>query len=282
MRNSLAAAVFAIGAVGACSSACVDIVGANLDNKYVEREEKRFTTHGKPEVALSTFDGSIEIRSWDKAEVEVIVEKRGADKSAISEIEILSEQSGNRISVDARIPESHRFGVHFGRSPSAKLIVTLPPSSDVLAKSGDGSVDIDGVTGRVELRSGDGSIRARQLAGDVTVHTGDGSIALDGKFSTLNAHSGDGSITIHAAAGSSAGGDWQVTTGDGSVTLEIPDGFNGELDAHTGDGRVHVNDVVVSNVLGELERNTVRGRLGSGGHAVRVRTGDGSIILRKS
>jgi len=279
MRKAIAAAILAFGA---CTAACVDIVGANLDNKYVEREEKRFTTQARPEVVLSTFDGSIEVRSWDKAEVEVIIEKRGADKSVTSEIETQAEQSGNRITVDARIPKGHSFGFHFGRSPSAKLIVTVPTSSNVVAKSGDGSVDVEGVTGRVELRSGDGSIRARQLAGDVTAHTGDGSIALDGKFSALNAHSGDGSIKIHAADGSSAGGDWEVTTGDGSVTLEIPDGFNGELDAHTGDGRVRVNDVVVSNVTGEVERNTVRGRLGSGGHAVRVRTGDGSITLRKS
>ena len=105
MRKTIAAAVFAIGAIGACSTACVDIVGANLDSKYVEREEKRFTTHGKPEVALSTFDGSIEIRSWDKAEVEVIVEKRGADKAAIAGIEIQRNQSGSRISVDAKIPK---------------------------------------------------------------------------------------------------------------------------------------------------------------------------------
>ncbi|PYQ83022.1 MAG: hypothetical protein DMG03_15655, partial [Acidobacteria bacterium] len=95
-------------------------------------------------------------------------------------------------------------------------------------------------------------------------------------------HSGDGSVRIHAAPGSTAASDWDISTGDGSITLEIPDGFGAELDAHTGDGRIHVNEITLSNVTGEIRRNTVRGRLGSGGSAVRLRTGDGSITLRRS
>jgi DUF4097 and DUF4098 domain-containing protein YvlB len=264
----------------ACS-ACVDLVSARMDARYVEREEKRFQTSGKPEVTLGTFDGSIEIRPWDKAEVEVVVEKRGADKNSIAELQIEATQSGDRISVEVKNPH-RRTGIHFGPSPSAKLIVSLPASSDVTARSGDGSIDVERLAGRIELRSGDGSIRARDLAGDVTVQTGDGSIALDGKFSAVRARSGDGSVRVHAAPGTSAGADWDISTGDGSVTLEIPDGFNAELDAHTGDGGVHVEDVAVSNVTGEIRRNSIRGRLGSGGHEVRVRTGDGSITVRRS
>jgi putative adhesin len=264
----------------ACSG-CIDLVGAHVEGRYVEREEKRFQLGGKPAVALSTFDGSIEIRPWDRTEVEVIIEKRGADKSAIGDIEVTATQTGDKIVVDVKQPHK-RTGLHFGPSPSAKLIVSLPASSDVVAKSGDGSIDVERVGGRIDLRSGDGTIRARDLTGEVTVQTGDGSISLDGKFSGVRAHSGDGSVSIHAAPGTDASTDWDISTGDGSVTLEIPDGFNGELDAHTGDGSVSVEGVTVSNVTGEIRRNTVRGRLGSGGHEVRVRTGDGSIRIRRS
>jgi len=138
------------------------------------------------------------------------------------------------------------------------------------------------VTGRVELNSGDGSIRARDLTGDVNVHTGDGSVALEGRFAALKATTGDGSVRIHVAEGSSPTDDWIVTTGDGSITLEIPDGFNGDLDAHTGDGRVRTENVTVSNVVGEMRRNALKGRLGAGGKLLKLRTGDGSITLRRS
>lgn len=273
--------VLVIATLLTCSG-CIDLVGArDDDSKVVERDEKRFSVTGKPEVTLSTFDGSIEIRSWDKAEVAVTIEKSGPTKESLADLTVDATQTGNRVNVEVR-SRHNRMGWHIGGSPHAKLIVSVPATSDIVAKSGDGSIDVERVAGHVELGSGDGSIHARDVSGDVNVHTGDGSIALYGKFAGLRARSGDGSVRIHAAPGSSAPGDWDVTTGDGSITLEIPDDFNGELDVHTGDGRVSVEDVTVSNVSGEMRRNALKGRVGSGGRLVRLRTGDGSITLRKS
>jgi hypothetical protein len=107
-------------------------------------------------------------------------------------------------------------------------------------------------------------------------------VTLSGKLTSLRAHTGDGSVTVRADQGSTAGGDWDITTGDGSVTLTIPDGFGAELDAHTGDGGIRTEELTVSNVTGQISRNSLRGRLGGGGHNLRVRTGDGSITIRRS
>ena len=293
MSKQLAGAAVALMLV--VGPACVEITGLA---RFVDREEKRFTVSGKPTVSVSTFDGSIEIRASDRQEVVVTIERRAASKEEADRMEIHAEQNGNRVTVDVRMPKmAHAFGFH--QSASAMLIVTLPASSDVEAHSGDGSIDIERVNGTVDLRSGDGSIDGRELSGSVKAHTGDGSIKLvgvngavdadtgdgsinaEGRFSSMRARSGDGSVTIRAAAGSSASDEWSISTGDGSVVLEVPDGFGGELDAHTGDGGIDVHDVTLSNVTGRISRDTLRGRLGSGGAAVKVRTGDGTITLRK-
>jgi len=264
------------------ASGCVDIVSADF-NKYVERDEKHFTVSGKPDIALATFDGSIEIRPWDKTDVQVVVEKRGRDQDDVRAIEVKTEQHGNRIEVTVTEPRRDHTGFSFHvNNRSAKLIVSVPAASDVSAKSGDGSIDIEGVAGHVQLRSGDGSIRGRMLGGDVEANTGDGSIRLDGNLTSVRVHTGDGSVTVHADAGTSPGADWDIVTGDGSVTLEVPDGFGAELDAHTGDGGIHMRDLTLSNVTGNIGKNSLRGRLGDGGRAVRVRTGDGSITLKRS
>jgi hypothetical protein len=105
------------------TAGCIDIVGADL-GRYVEREDKHFSTTAKPEVALSTFDGSIEIRPWDRSEVQVIIEKRGSDKSAVSAIEVHAEQSGDRVTVEVKAPK-RSYGLTFGLARSAKLIVSL-------------------------------------------------------------------------------------------------------------------------------------------------------------
>lgn len=290
--------------VTAAAPGCIDIAGADM--RHVEREEKRFSTGAKPQVTLSTFDGAIEIRPWDKNEVLVVVEKRAVDKAAADAIAVRAEQEGDRVTVDVTGPKRTGISIFGNIGRSARLIVSLPATSDVNAKSGDGSIDVESVAGKMELRSGDGSIHGRALKGEVTAHTGDGSIHLvdldgaltvdtgdgsihvNGKLSTVRARSGDGSMTIRADQGSAASADWDITTGDGSVTLEIPGDFNGELDAHTGDGGVHVDDVGLTEAPSDeserhsRRRSTVRGRLGSGGKTVRIRTGDGSITLRRS
>ena len=272
------------------ASACVDIVSADLA-KYVEREEKHFTTPGKPDVSVATFDGSIEVRPWDRAEVQVIVEKRAIDKKSVQTIDVQTRQDGNHIVVEVKVPQRKGFGIHFARR-TAKLIVSVPAVADLSARSGDGSIDVEGITGRVELRSGDGGIHASRLDGDIKAHTGDkgvlnvdtgdGSIVADGTFTSVRARSGDGSVRITAESGSVADGDWDIATGDGSVTLALPDTFGAQIDAHTGDGSIHMQDVTLSNVTGQIAKNTVRGTLGAGGSTVRVRTGDGSITLKRS
>ena len=279
------------------STACVDIAGADFP-QYVEREEKQFAVTGKPEVSLTTFDGSIQIRPWERSEVLVVIEKRATDKDSVDTISVDARQDANRIVIDVKAPPHEGF-LH-SHHRSAKLIVSMPATADVMAKSRDGAIDVEGLTGQLELRSGDGHIRGRRLSGDLLVHTGDGSIRLEGvngalrmntgdggiiaegTFTSLSARSGDGNVRISAEPGSKSSADWDITTGDGSVTVAFPDGFNAEIDAHTGDGRVHMRDLSLTNVTGLIGRHTVRGRLGDGGSTVRVRTGDGSITLRRS
>src|SRR5205823_2540726 len=180
--------------------ACIGIDGADF-NKYVERDEKHFSVSGKPEVNLRTFDGSIEVRPWDKNDVQIVIEKRGTSKAATDTIEIHAEQDGSRITVEARVPSSHGFRFNFSRS--ARLIVSVPATADVSARSGDGSIDLDGVSGHLQLTSGDGSIKARHVNGELDVHTGDGSVTVSGKLAAVRARSGDGSVRIDADPGSS-------------------------------------------------------------------------------
>lgn len=296
VRAPLAAAAFAAAIAG---TACVDIVGADFA-KYVQRDEKHFTTTGKPDVTLTTFDGTIEVRPWDRQDVQVVIERRGATKEVAEAIEIQAEQTGDRIVVEAKVPTRGSGIWHWHYNRSARLIVSLPATADLKARSGDGSIDIEGLNGNITVSSGDGTIHARRIHGAVDAQTGDGSIRLDdvngalsantgdgtivatGTFTSVRARSGDGSVNITAERGSTSAQEWNITTGDGTVTLALPDDFAAEIDAHTGDGGIRLQDLQLENVSGQLGRDTVRGRLGSGGSTVRVRTGDGSITLKRS
>jgi DUF4097 and DUF4098 domain-containing protein YvlB len=292
---SLSAAVLVFG--GVLASACV----VNVDTQAeIVREEKRFTVKGTPDVRLTTFDGAIEVQSWDRPEVLVEIEKRGATKEAVDALQITQSQNGNRIELEVKPPDRESFR-GFYRTASAKLIVSVPRDTDLAARSGDGSIQVERVSGRIDLHTGDGSIRATDVSGDLTVNTGDGSITVNdaagrldvdtgdggvtvsGRLTRLKIHTGDGSITYRAASDSHMTEDSEITTGDGSVTLYLPEGFDAELDAHTGDGTIR-NDLQIqaagSPGSKEERRRALRGRMGEGGRLLRIRTGDGAIRLR--
>ncbi len=285
-----AAAVLASSLTGGC--VVVDSQG------HISRDEKRFTVSGMPDLHLTTFDGSIEIRSGSDREVVVEIEKRGPSEDEINKLQVDAKQDGNRIDVEVKRPP-HQDVFGWGHmTPTARLIVTMPKSGNVVARSGDGSIRIERVTGHLDLHTGDGSIRANSVGGDVTLQTGDGSVALDGITGRLDlqtsdgsvtvagspdvarVHTGDGSITFRAESGATMKDDWSFTTGDGSVSLYLPSDFSAELDASTGDGGVRSELAVAGS--DEKEHRSLRGQIGQGGKVLKVRTGDGSIRLRAS
>jgi hypothetical protein len=66
------------------------------------------------------------------------------------------------------------------------------------------------------------------------------------------------------------------------MTLELPADFSAEVDARTGDGGISVDGFEVTQASLRSERDELRGRLGNGGRMLRLRTGDGSIRIRRS
>jgi Putative adhesin len=282
---------------GTLASACVVVDSQG----HILREEKRFTVSGTPSLRLTTFDGAIEIRSGDGREVVVGIEKRGPTKETVERLEVEARQDGNRVEVEVKRPaETGVFGIGHNMSPTAKLIVTMPKEGNVEARSGDGAIHIEGITGRLELHTGDGSIRAREIGGDMLLETHDGSVVLDGIAGDLDLTTGDGSVTVsgkpgalklktsdgsitfRADAGTVMKDDWSLSTGDGGVTLYLPSDFSAEIDAHTGDGSISSDLDVNAADTGGSEHHTLRGRIGSGGKLLKVRTSDGSIRFKES
>jgi hypothetical protein len=86
---------------------------------------------------------------------------------------------------------------------------------------------------------------------------------------------------VDVSDGSQMKSAWNVTTGDGSIRLSVPQGFGAEVDAYSGDGPVRVDGVGSASDRNEFEQRTVRGRIGSGGQVLRLRSGDGSIEVTR-
>ena len=272
----------------------------NVDNQgFIEREQKRFAVEGVVELSLSTFEGAVEVRGWDRPEVVVEIEKRAEDKEAVDKITVIAEQAGKKIQVDVRHSGTRTFvGIGSFTSPSARLIVNAPHKINLAVRTADGSIVVERLEGKLELRTADGRIRATESGGDLLAESGDGSLTLEdvsgrveartddggitvsGVPGAVRARSGDGSIALRIRRGAVMTEDWMVATSDGSISAELPDDFNAMIEAEPGsDSRARSDLALADAVGGTREHRSLRGRLGAGGKVFVLRTGDGSIRL---
>ena len=76
-RSGAAILALAVAVSTACS------INLNAE-QFVKKEQKTFAVSGMADVELKTFDGSIEVTSWDKPEVAITIERR-ADSQADAE-----------------------------------------------------------------------------------------------------------------------------------------------------------------------------------------------------
>jgi DUF4097 and DUF4098 domain-containing protein YvlB len=284
-------------ALATSSIACsVDLRGSQVSN----REEKRFTVSSAEPIALklNTFDGTLSVRSWDRDEVLVEIERRAPDQSAAEGLAVKESQDGNTITLEAPSP-ADRPTINFNSGYSVNFTVTMPRRVALEARTGDGNIAIDDLQGTADLNSGDGRIIVSRLDGQLKVHSGDGSIRLDqiagsvdadsgdgsieitGRLEELAVRTGDGPVRIEATNGSAMKGDWRITTGDGRIALRLPNDFNAAIDASTGDGVVRVDGIDTPRTGDESERRRVVGQLGTGGATLHIRSGDGSIDVTR-
>jgi DUF4097 and DUF4098 domain-containing protein YvlB len=239
---------------------------------------KTFNLTGKPDLRVETSDANIRVETWDQNTIEATV-KTVRYKIGEDGIKIVEHQTGDVVQLEVRYPHSHGLTIDWGQR-RVDVVIHMPREGKVNLRTSDGNIEIGGFKGEMDLHSGDGSEILDAVDGKLRATTGDGHIRANGRFDELDLKTGDGHVDVRAAAGSSLNASWRLETGDGNVTLEIPGDMAADVDLHTGDGHIDVDMPVTTQ--GKIRENEVRGKLNGGGNLVTIRTGDGSIHLRKS
>jgi hypothetical protein len=282
MRLSTAAVLIGLAIAAGPASAAAP--------QTTDRWEKRYPLAGRAVLDLKTDDGAVRVQTWDQRAIAVRINTVGW-RIRSSGVRVEERQDGDRVEIGVRTPPwEFNFGLV---RRSLQIEVWVPRAADLTLETGDGSIVVPAVSGRMRLvtgdgtitvdgargqlfmRSGDGRIVGRGLDGALDAHTGDGSLRVDGRFDGLTLGSGDGSIVADVLPGSKLTTPWSVNTGDGRVTLRIPSDLRANLDAHTGDGAIDI-DLPIT-VTGRVGHRDVRGSLNGGGPVLRLRSGDGSI-----
>jgi putative adhesin len=237
---------------------------------------KTFNLTGKPTLRVETSDANIRVDTWDQNTIEAKVVTRRY-KIGEGGIRVEEHQNGDAVEIEVRFPHRY-FSIDVG-GHRVDINIHMPREGHVDLHTGDGKIEIAGLKGEMDLRTGDGAEIVDAADGKLRATTGDGPIRANGRFDELDVKTGDGRVEVRAAAGSSLATGWMLESGDGSVTLEVPANFAADVDLHTGDGHIELDMPVTTE--GKLRENEVHGKLNGGGNLMTIRTGDGSIHLRK-
>ena len=252
------------------------LLAASSTVVFADNWSKNWAMSGTPELHVDAGDGSVSISIGSGGRIDAEITTRGW-KIAPGEVTVTERQAGNRVDLEVHVPKVH--GNYHDRQ--IRIEIRVPRDLEAFIHTGDGSIVMNGLNGKIQAATGDGSIEAADLGGTLEAHSGDGHIKVQGRLDNVNIGTGDGSIEAEFSPGSHMNADWRMQSGDGHVTVRLPRDFPLNLDARSGDGSVTVDmPMTVESV--SKEHNEMRGKIDGGGQTLTIRTGDGSIHLQRS
>ena len=237
----------------------------NSSERFQAKETRTFTVSGSPRVTINTFDGRVTVHGWDKPEVTYTAVKGSHDEESLKDISIQAQQQGDAISIIAQNNEQESGTVHFD--------VYVPRQSSLHVSSGDGALNLEGVTGQITLRSGDGPIEVANGGGQLQVNTGDGVIRVIKFDGQVDARTGDGAINLDGNFN-----ELSARTGDGAISLTVPAGSSFTIETNAPDEINNEGFIVAEDITPSPRMK--RWKIGNGGKVFVLKTGEGKILLR--
>ena len=268
--------------------------------QVVETIDKSFTVDGTPEIEIRNVDGPITITAHQGSDVKVKaikeVHKAASDsdaKRAADKVKVEIQQVGNRIEITADYPKN-TFSFGGGLYATVRFEISAPKKSDVDAHAVDGSIEVSGLEGRLQLETVDGDLEVRSCLGEIAAHTVDGDLRLedvggtiearttdgdlrvDGALQALQVKTTDGDLVVRVQPGSKMEREWSIESTDGDIRLTLPEKFAANLEIRVNDGEITAQFPVTVQKVSE---GRLSGELNGGGHQLSIRSSDGDIRL---
>ena len=204
-------------------------------------------------VSLTNITGNITIEGWDQPQAEVRVTKEGGSEQDRQAVQIKLRSSKDLLSLETSPTRSSPVETHYD--------LKLP--SHVRA---------------VEIESADSAVKLLQITGAITISVQGSSIELKNTSGALHTKIVKGETK--ATLSQSPGEPQELSSVSGDIELRLDGDINADISAETIDGRIEADDLdlkIEKRTMGQAA--TVR--LGRGGVAIRIKTINGDIRIKK-
>lgn len=233
---------------------------ADLTARATDQWTRSYPLAEHGEVQVTTPIGRVEFEAVDGATVEV-----SAERAATAATETVARELLPRIVIKEDITparvviETQRIsGIVIGVKYLVNYHVRVPRWALVRARTANGDVAVEGVTGRVVANTTNGLINARDLGGGVEARAINGNVTIDVR-----------------AVGSDP---IDIRTTNGNVTLTIPKDAKAYVTAGAVNGTMDLSALSLE-AMGEQSKRRARGRMNGGGTPVDLQTVNGRITV---
>lgn len=202
-------------------------VRITFDFREAERAEDSFTIPAAqaPFRVELPANSAIRVAGWDRNEFSVTACKAARDAGSLAAIRVTPDGSGLG------------FAGPRGEDWLVFLIVRAPRNAALDLAAKNGSIGVDGTSGRINARTTNGPIEISTSSGEVQASATNGPIALDGCTGRGEARAVNGPISISGRSGT-----YRLNTENGpiSVDLEADRWTNGTLEARAVNGPLNL------------------------------------------
>ena len=239
-----------VGTVGLALLALAATATADIEDKIT----KSFKAQPGGQLIVDLDRGAIEIKTAAGESVDIEITRKAGGSQAKAEQTlkdhvVTTTQTDKAVEVRAEYKGEQRRS-WLGRSPELQVScrITVPRQFDVDLKTAGGSIQVAGLTGKVQAHTAGGNMTFEKIEGPVSGHTS------------------GGSITVRAAKGKV-----DVKTSGGNLSL---DDIEGGVTAETSGGSIHAEKLTGQSVV-----KTSGGNIGVSGikGQIEARTSGGSI-----
>lgn len=197
-----------------------------------EPRELSASVDGASSIEVIALAGSLEVVGTTTETVEAVGEACASRQEDLSDIQLTSRRSGDRVIVEVVIPEKEG---NWNQQRRLDLRVEVPSNLSVRIKDGSGSIMASDLAD-LEVDDGSGSLDVRNIAGDLRIGDGSGSVNVDGVGGNAWIDDGSGSLIIARVDGN-------LEIEDGSGEIEVRTVGRDVLITEDGSGPIDVADV---------------------------------------
>jgi hypothetical protein len=270
------------------------LAGVPWSERAEGEELLQLEARGIGTLRLHNSNGRTCVFGEDRQDVEVKARKIAraesteAAKQLLDQIRIVSEEIGNALEFEVEIPRK------WNRRGHANLELRVPRGMSVEVTASNGKIGIEGLRARVSAHSSNGSVSIADVIGDIYAETSNAKVACSCTRGRLLARSSNGKIElvehrgsinastsnglIRAALDEVGKQGVQLATSNGRIVLELPEEVDADVDIRVDNGFIR-NARSLCKATRERD-GQVRGRIGSGGSPIKLRTSNGTISLR--